>query len=89
MTLSHAELGEIIDNAILNEEVICFWYEKRPQRGRVLRTLSPYECSPVGDTVLGYDHGREALRRFELSKIVAVEPYDDEEYVKPTPKEDR
>lgn len=88
MTYLVAEVGEVIDNAIFNEEVICFWYAKSQLFGEELRVLSPYEASEDGETILGYDHARCALRRFELSKIVGLEPPPDEEYVKPIEKEE-
>lgn len=86
--MSIDDLGQIIDNGIVNEEVVAFWYAKSQLYGEELRLLSPYECSEDGETVLGYDHARGALRRFELSKIVGVEPPPDEEYIKPIEKED-
>ncbi len=74
------ELSEVIDNAILNEEVVTFPY--LGSRGLEQRTLSPYEASEDGETVLGYDHGRAALRRFTFSKFIDIETID-EDYVKP------
>lgn len=84
--LSYADLGEVIDNAIVNEEVIRFAYFKSPDVAH-LRTLSPYEASADGETVLGFDHMRMELRRFELSKMQAPTTTD-ELYVKPIEKED-
>lgn len=84
--LSMEQLGEIIDNGIINEEVVAFIYDK-DGRNAEARMLSPYECSEDGETVLGYDHRREELRRFELSKIMQIETTDRESYVKPIEKE--
>lgn len=88
MTFTNEELGEVIDNGILNEEVIAFMYEKTVGAPPEARMLSPYECSEDGETVLGFDHRREELRRFELSKIIAIETTAREDYVKPIEKED-
>lgn len=81
--ISHTELGEVIDNAIFNEEVIRFDYFGA---NITLRTLSPYEVSEDGQTILGFDHMRCELRRFDLSKIDSVRTTD-EEYVNPIEKE--
>lgn len=78
-----SELSEVIDNAIVNEEVVRFPYLSND--GVSLRTLSPYEGTAEG--VLGYDHVREALRRFNFSKIIDIETID-EDYVRPVEKED-
>lgn len=86
--MTFEELGEVIDNAIINEEVVAFIYDKDGRDGEA-RMLSPYECSDDGETVLGYDHRRDELRRFELSKIMAIETTDKEDYVKPITKEDK
>jgi predicted DNA-binding transcriptional regulator YafY len=87
MSFTNEELGEVIDNAIVNEHVIAFLYEKKIGDRPEPRMLSPYECSDNGETVLGYDHHREELRRFELSKIIAIETTHKEDYIKPIEKE--
>jgi predicted DNA-binding transcriptional regulator YafY len=79
-----SELSEVIDNAIINEEVVRFDYFANgyPQS----RTLSPYEASEAsedGESILGFDHDRAALRRFQYSKIMDIETIEDEDYVKP------
>lgn len=79
------DLSQVIDNGIFNEEPVAFMYEK--PGGLEPRILSPYEVSEDGETVLGYDHVRCELRRFELSKIVAIETAH-QDYVKPIDKED-
>lgn len=78
------ELAEVIDNAIVNEEVVRFPY--LGSRGVEQRTLSPYEASEDGESVLGYDHGRGALRRFAFGKIIDIETID-EDYILPVEKE--
>lgn len=84
------ELSEVIDNAIVNEEIVRFWYLpgeslSPPQ----WRTLSPYEASEDGETILGYDHDREELRRFRFDRIIDIETILDEDYIRPIEKEDR
>lgn len=74
------ELSEVIDNAILNEEVVRFYYLR--DGVPMQRTLSPYEASEDGLSILGFDHGRQALRRFDCAKIMDIETVD-EEYVRP------
>lgn len=81
-----------IKDAIRDEEVLQFIYYKRPGFGE-LRTLSPYELheTPISGnlTVIGWDHMRDALRNFELSKVGwPVEVNDTEEYVQPREKGD-
>lgn len=78
------ELSEVIDNAIVNEEVVMFPY--MGSRGVEQRIFSPYEAGEDGQTVLGYDHGRGALRRFDFSKIIDILTVD-EDYVKPIEQE--
>lgn len=78
--------------AIWMEEVLQFIYYKRAGFGE-LRTLSPYELheTPVSGnlTVIGWDHMRDGLRKFELSKIGwPVEVNDTEDYVQPREKGD-
>lgn len=80
--VSHAELGEVIDNAIVNEEVVRFWYVPANGSPPQWRTLSPYEVSEDGETVLGYDHTRAELRRFSFAQMLDIETTD-EQYVKP------
>jgi hypothetical protein len=45
------------------------------------RRVSLYEVSANGESVLGYDHDREGLRRFRLDRI---EPFADGSYVLPS-----
>lgn len=84
MTLTRTELGEVIDNAIAYEEVVCFTYLK--QGLPMQRTVSPYEFAEDGETFLGFDHARAALRRFDMGKIMEIETAD-EDYVYPIEKE--
>lgn len=84
--MTPAEIAEAIGYAILNEEVVRFTYF-RPDNSPMQRTVSFYEASEDGQTFLGYDHMRAALRRFDIGKIMDVETID-EDYVYPIEKED-
>jgi predicted DNA-binding transcriptional regulator YafY len=77
--------ADIISAAIRNERPIKFWYNSRGPVLAMLRTVSPYELSEDGETFLGYDHAREALRRFSLDNITAedIALPDDEDYIYP------
>jgi predicted DNA-binding transcriptional regulator YafY len=82
-------IADIITAAIRNERVIRFWFKSQSRPAPQLRTISPYELSEDGESVLGFDHGREAIRRFSLSGFVSddIELPDDEEYVYPIEKD--
>lgn len=82
--MTRVELSEVIDNAIVNEEVVRFIYLK--QGLPMQRTVSPYEFAEDGETFLGFDHDRAALRRFDMGKIMEIETLD-EDYVRPVEKE--
>lgn len=91
--MTHNE--DIITAAIRAETVVQFDYPVSKRRGRmhvntthVRRTLSPYSLAEDGETVLGFDHGRQALRRFELSKISGDVAVANEDYIKPIDQED-
>lgn len=81
---------DTITAAIRNERVIRFWFMSRAHASLpVARTVSPYELSEDGETFLGFDHTRQAIRRFALSGIMQDDvELPDEDYVKPINKED-
>lgn len=81
-------VADTITAAIRNERVIRFWFVSRSRPEPMLRTVSPYELSEDGESVLGFDHDRQAIRRFSLAGIV-IEDIDlpDEDYVYPIEKE--
>ena len=54
----------------------------------MLRTVSPYELSDDGETFLGFDHDRQAIRRFSVSGITSEDiELPDEDYVQPIEQE--
>lgn len=61
-----AELAE----AICAEQVVRFQYQKHSDDAPLQRIFSPWELTDNGGSVLGWDHGREGIRRFFLSDIV-------------------
>lgn len=77
-----AELIEdAIERAILFDQVLVFRYFKSPHNSQE-RTFSPYELRD--GKVIGWDHHREGIRLFELSKIAwPIEINDTEDYVQP------
>lgn len=79
------DIADIITAAIRNERVIRFWFVSKSRPVPQIRTVSPYELSDDGDTFLGFDHDRQAIRRFGLDGFVdnGIELPDDEEYVQP------
>lgn len=83
-------LGDIITAAIERERVIRFWFKSQSRPAPQIRTVSPYELSENGESVLGFDHGRQAIRRFSLEGFVTedIELPDDEDYVYPIEKEE-
>lgn len=77
---------DTITAAIRAERAIRFWFVSKLAPLPMQRTVSPYELSDDGDTFLGFDHARQALRRFSLDGIADpdnIELPDDEEYVQP------
>jgi len=82
---------DTIAACIRDECVIRFWFTSRSSDVTPMRrTVSPYELSEDGESVLGFDHTREAIRRFSLSGIVSEDiELPDEAYVYPIEKEDK
>ena len=79
---------DTITAAIRNERVIRFWFMTRSRALPMLRTVSPYELSEDGESLLGFDHDRQAIRRYSLSGIVSDDiELPDEDYVKPIDQE--
>lgn len=80
--------ADTITAAIRNERVIRFWFKSQSRPAPQIRTVSPYELADDGDSFLGYDHDRCAIRRFSLSGIVMDDiELPDEDYVKPIEQE--
>jgi predicted DNA-binding transcriptional regulator YafY len=85
---SMTHVADIITAAARNERVIRFWFMSRTAREPMIRTVSPYELSDDGESFLGFDHDRQAIRRFSLSGIVTEDiELPDEDYVKPIDQE--
>lgn len=73
------DVADELEQAIAAELPVTLSYRK-PGANIEPRTISPYELpeSKAGDvSVLGWDHGREALRQFRLDRIKLVRRADD------------
>lgn len=82
--------ADTITAAIRNERVIRFWFIARSRPVPQIRTVSPYELSEDGESFLGFDHDRQAVRRFSLSGLVYEDiELPDEDYIYPIDKEDQ
>lgn len=81
-------VGDTITAAIRNERVMRFWFLSKSRPVPQIRTVSPYELSDDGETFIGYDHGRSAIRRFSLAGTVQedIELPENEDYVYPIDK---
>ncbi len=79
----------VIDKAIDEEQVIGFHYTDAWGDPSV-RIVSPYELAHTvpGLRVLGYDHGRDALRQFALDRIENLTVLDALDYKQPVIAED-
>lgn len=78
------ETREQLTNSIERTTPIRFSYLKPRAPMPERRMLSVYELSDDGETFLGFDHWRQELRRFDISRIVAdIEYAEDEGYVYP------
>lgn len=78
-----------ITAAIRTERVIRFWFQSKSRPAPMIRTVSPYELSEDGESFLGFDHARQAIRRFSLVGIVMDDiELPDEDYIKPIEQED-
>jgi predicted DNA-binding transcriptional regulator YafY len=82
--------ADTITAAIRAERPIRFWFASKSRPVPQIRTVSPYELSEDGESFLGFDHGRQAIRRFSLAGIVMDDiELPDEDYVKPIDQEDK
>lgn len=81
-------MQDTITAAARAERVIRFWFQSQSRPAPMIRTVSPYELSEDGESFLGFDHDRQAIRRFSLSGIVTEDiELPDEDYVKPIDQE--
>ncbi len=81
-------IADIITAAIEREKVIRFWFRSQSFSAPMIRTVSPYELSEDGESVLGFDHDRQAIRRFFLSGFVTEDiELPDDDYVQPIKQE--
>lgn len=80
--------ADTITAAIRSERVIRFWFQSRTNPIPQIRTVSPYELSEDGESFLGFDHTRQAIRRFSLAGIVQEDiELPDEDYIQPIDQE--
>lgn len=56
--------------AIMAEQVVRFQYQKHSDPEPLERIFSAWELRDNNGSVLGWDHGRDGIRRFFLSDIV-------------------
>lgn len=83
------ETRDRLTDSIDSEAPIRFAYIKRNAPLPQYRVLSVYELSEDGETFLGFDHGRQELRRFDVTRVVGeIEFAEDEDYIRPIEKED-
>lgn len=72
-------------DSINAERVVRFSYPHMAAHGRkiqLLRTFSPFRID--GASVIGWDHGRDEVRRYSIDKIGDIVEYvAAEEYVQP------
>lgn len=82
-------VGDTVTAAVRDERVLRFWFLSQSRPVPMQRTVSPYELSDDGESLLGYDHDRAAIRRFSLSGIIEPEGIElpDEDYVQPIDQE--
>lgn len=74
---------DTVDAAIRNEVALIFLYEAAAGPHQ-LREVSPWQV--LGESFLGWDHGRDEVRRYRFDRIVGeASPLstDDTEYVQP------
>jgi predicted DNA-binding transcriptional regulator YafY len=82
------QTADTITAAIERERVIRFWFKSQSRPAPMIRTVSPYELSEDGESVLGFDHDRQAIRRFSLSGFVFDDiELPDEDYIQPIEQE--
>ena len=77
--------ADMLKDSISAERVVRFSYPHVAQGGRqiqLLRTFSPFRID--GESVIGWEHGRDEVRRYRIDKIGDVVEYvAAEEYVQP------
>jgi predicted DNA-binding transcriptional regulator YafY len=79
------DAADIITSAIRAERVVRFWFVTKSRPVPMIRTVSPYELSDDSESFLGFDHDRQAIRRFNLDGIADTEGIElpDEDYIQP------
>lgn len=73
-----------IRDAIQREQMVAFDYPPSDAKfGTTPRTFSPWQI--LGESVLGWDHGRDEIRRYRFDRMtqfhIPIDPDDD--YVVP------
>jgi predicted DNA-binding transcriptional regulator YafY len=73
---------DILAADIEDETVITFYYSD--SRGvESFRTFSPWEIQDGGLNIIGWDHSRDAVRKFSISGIFGTINHADEKYIRP------
>lgn len=73
-------MSDEIRSAIDREQVVEFFYPGR-EGGWLRRVFSPWEIK--GESVLGWDHGRDEPRRYRFDKMGSTFTDAPEEYMMP------
>lgn len=86
MPIENIIVYDLIDNAIVNEEVVAFNYATQaPDDANywTLRVFSPWEVQ--GESVIGFDHTKDETRRFRFDRMGTWRQAEaeGEEYVRP------
>lgn len=66
---------EAVRDARDRELVVEFAYDKK------MRVFSPFQLDNA--SVIGWDHGRDEIRRYRFDKMANIRFNTDEEYVRP------
>lgn len=69
--------------AVREESVVAFEYSKPTDPNPQRRIFSPWEIDEAHNTVLGYDHDREGVRKFTMANAFNLRPYEEDSYVRP------
>lgn len=67
--LSAEAVSAMIESAIAAEDVLRFSYPSSTDGSPVERTFSPWLLERDGEIVKGWDHNREGIRRYVISRI--------------------
>lgn len=78
-----ADVVDIISEGIECESVVQFRYPTQDGVATALRTVSPWQITNDDTNLLGWDHDRDGIRKFHISRISFAAFNDDEHYARP------